>query len=342
MKDEKNNDKNKEVDEINKGNSNNENELTKPLIISEETKNLGNQFINNNQELSIEYLPENSTNYDISVKVILLGDSNVGKSSIVNCLQQDTNLQRKTISLELYNYIIKINSIVIRMQIWDTVGQEKFNSITTNYYKTTDVVIFVYAINDINSFNNLNNWYNEFNDKGNRNDDDNNNDNEEKKEEDEINNNKNKLIIRVLVGNKKDKEKERQVTYEQGKKFGKEKNFDIFEEIKCNLNEILDESSYLSYKDNNNNSNIKENIDDKIEKIENKNNSFDDNDKDKDKDCVKQLFDRIGKEIYKQYLNNIRNRLNSSNYDYEASKSMLEVKEEKEKEKENNSTSCCC
>ena len=115
MKDEKNNDKNKEEDKINKGNSNNENELTKPLIISEEAKNLGNQFINNNQELSIEYLPENSTNYDISVKVILLGDSNVGKSSIVNCLQQDSNLQRKTISLELYNYIIKINSIVIRM-----------------------------------------------------------------------------------------------------------------------------------------------------------------------------------------------------------------------------------
>ena len=159
---------------------------------------------------------------------------------------------------------------------------------------------------------------------------------------DEINNNKNKLIIRVLVGNKKDKEKERQVTYEQGKKFGKEKNFDIFEEIKCNLNEILDESSYLSYKDNNNNSNSKEKNDDKIEKIENKDKSFDDNDKDKDKDCVKQLFDRIGKEIYKQHLNNIRNRLNSSNYDYEASRSMLEVKEEKEKEKEKNSTSCCC
>ena len=70
-------------------------------------------------------------------------------------------------------------------------GQEKFDSITTNYYKTTDVVIFVYAINDIDSFNNIN--------KGNIN-----------LKSTIVENNK--ILVKLLVGNKKDLENERKVT----------------------------------------------------------------------------------------------------------------------------------
>ena len=91
------------------------------------------------------------------------------------------------------------------MQIWDTVGQEKFDSITTNYYKTTDVVILVYAINDIDSFNNINHWYTELNDKGNIN------------AKSSIAKN-NKIKLKVLVGNKKNLENERKVTFEQSEK----------------------------------------------------------------------------------------------------------------------------
>ena len=68
-------------------------ELTKNLIIDEENINT-NSKSNISQELSIENLPEDLNNYDISIKLIILGDSNVGKSSIINCLQQDSNLQR--------------------------------------------------------------------------------------------------------------------------------------------------------------------------------------------------------------------------------------------------------
>ena len=137
-----------------------EDEGTKQLIIAEELDLRESKVLSqNSQDFTIENIPENSTNYDKSIKLIILGDSNVGKSSIVNCLQQDTALQRKTISLEHYNYTIKINKFILRMQIWDTVGQEKFDSITTKYYKTTDVAILVYAINDINSFKNISHWY---------------------------------------------------------------------------------------------------------------------------------------------------------------------------------------
>ena len=294
-----------------------EDELTKKLIIEEQGNyKPSTKTVNTNvsQELSIENLNDQLTNYDKSIKVIILGDSNVGKSSIVSCLQQDTNLQKKTISLECYNYIIKINKIILRMQIWDTVGQEKFDSITTNYYKTTDVAIFVYAINDENSFNNINIWDNKLNDKGNINNKDN------------INESNNKSMIKVLVGNKIDLENERTVTYEQGKKLCDEKNFDLFMEINCNYYKdgMFNESSYEETKS------------DKDNEKDNDSNSNEEND---EKDCVKILFNKIGKLIYKQYLKEFKGSDNSTIYNYEASPSMLIEKKEKNKKEDK---SCCC
>ena len=172
---------------------------------------------NNNEinDIIIEKLPKNCSVYDKSIKIILLGDSGVGKTSLLNCLEpNDIDLnQKKTISLEYFNYIIKANNNIIRMQIWDTVGHEKFNSIISNYYKTTDVAIFMYSIDNIESFNNINNWFNELNDKG--------------------DNDNNIKTIKILLGNKNDLEKERKVTYEMGEKLKNEKNFYFFQEINC-------------------------------------------------------------------------------------------------------------
>ena len=80
------------------------------------------------EDLIIEKLPEDTKNYDKAIKIILLGDSNVGKSSIVFCLnnEQYNNYQRKSLGLQHYNYVIRIKGVTIRMQIWDTIGQEKF------------------------------------------------------------------------------------------------------------------------------------------------------------------------------------------------------------------------
>ena len=172
---------------------------------------------NNNEinDIIIEKLPKSCSVYDKSIKIILLGDSGVGKTSLLNCLEpNDIDLnQKKTISLEYFNYIIKANNNIIRMQIWDTVGHEKFNSIISNYYKTTDVAIFMYSIDNIESFNNINNWFNELNDKE--------------------NNDNNIKTIKILLGNKNDLEKERKVTYEMGEKLKNEKNFYFFQEINC-------------------------------------------------------------------------------------------------------------
>ena len=76
-----------------------------------------NNITTPHKEYKIEKLPENITDYNKSIKVILLGDSNVGKTSIINCLEQKDLLQHQTISLEYFNYNIKINNYTIRMQI---------------------------------------------------------------------------------------------------------------------------------------------------------------------------------------------------------------------------------
>ena len=252
----------------------------------------------NSENLSLEKLPENTKNYDKSIKIILLGDSNVGKTSIIRCFSDDpyNKYQQKPLGLENYNYIIKVQNIIIRMQIWDTAGQEKFESLTLNYYKNTDVAIFVYAINDINSFNKIEQWDNQLNDKNILND--NKNDNNDKQSE----NNKN--LIKVLLGNKKDLENERKVTFEQGKKLSEEKNFAIFKEISCN-SEI---------NENGENSNIDEIID---------------------------LFDNIGKKVYKDFIKNDRGRLNSDSYFYQATTSLLGSENSSNKDKKDKKNCCC-
>ena len=242
------------------------------------------------EDLIIEKLPEDTKNYDKSIKIILLGDSNVGKTSIVHCLSNDKydNYQKKALGLEHYNYVIKINNIIIRMQIWDTAGQEKFDSITTNYYKNTDVAVFVYSINDMNSFNKIDQWENQINEKGNA-------------INDQVEVNKN--MIKVLIGNKKDLENDRQVSYEQGQKLSDNKKFKIFREISCNLE----------------GENAKDNF-----------------------ESIKNLFDDIGKKVYLDIIND-RARLNSSSYCYQASNSILNSNESvANKNKVNNNSSCCC
>ena len=244
----------------------------------------------NQEDLVIEKLPEDTKNYDKSIKIILLGDSNVGKTSIVHCLSHEKydNYQKNALGLEHYNYVIKINNIIIRMQIWDTAGQEKFDSITTNYYKNTDVAVFVYSINDMNSFNKVEQWETQINDKGNVIND-----------QVDIN----KRMIKVLLGNKKDLENDRQVSYEQGQKLSVDKKFKIFREISCYL------------------------------EGENGKDNF---------ESIKNLFDDIGKIVYLDIIND-RRRLSSSSYCYQATNSILNSNESVvHKKKGDDSSSCCC
>ena len=169
--------------------------------------------LNNIEPIKIEKIKDSGNNYDKSIKVILLGDSSVGKSSIIERLKSDSfnNNQSATISLEHHNLIIKINSFIVRMQIWDTAGQEKFDAIASTYYKSADVVIFVYSINIRDSFDRVSQW---------------------SKQVDE-NSSIDEQQIRILLGNKTDLNNERVVSTEEGKDLAKQIGCVHFDEISC-------------------------------------------------------------------------------------------------------------
>lgn len=185
--------------------------------------------------------------YDKSLKVIVLGDSAVGKSSLINRIKNNKFHELpSTLSIEYHSYITSVNNYTLRMQLWDTAGQEKFNAIINNYYKGTDVGIFLYSIDNEKSFINVENWFKNL-------------------KENNIN------TLNILIGNKRDKENEeggRVVTYERAEKFAEDNKFFAFREISCkskeqdelnNILEIFDDIGKYFYEQNKENKNKIEN-----------------------------------------------------------------------------------
>ena len=137
------------------------------------------------------------TDYEFIFKVLLLGNSNVGKSSLflrfVDDIWNDTFVP--TIGVDFKIKTFEIDSKKIKMQIWDTAGQERFKNIIASYYRGAHGILLLYDVTDKDSFKNLSNWLIE------------------------IEKNASKNVLKVLIGNKCDLEDKRLVSYNQGKEF---------------------------------------------------------------------------------------------------------------------------
>ena len=135
--------------------------------------------------------------YEFIFKVLLLGNSNVGKSSLflrfVDDIWNDTFVP--TIGVDFKIKTFDIDEKKIKMQIWDTAGQERFKNIIASYYRGAHGILLIYDVTDKDSFKNLSNWLIE------------------------IEKNASKNVLKVLIGNKTDLDDKRVITYNQGKEF---------------------------------------------------------------------------------------------------------------------------
>ena len=100
------------------------------------------------QSFSCEVLPEDYSQYDVMFKVIVLGDSFVGKSCLTIKATKDFFLQdfNSTVGFEIFSFNSKINNQVVKLQIWDTCGQEIYRSLISNYYRNCSCSIIVFSI----------------------------------------------------------------------------------------------------------------------------------------------------------------------------------------------------
>jgi len=147
-----------------------------------------------------------SSQYDYLYKVIFIGDSDTGKSSLSQRIAHDSfnPTYIDTIGVDFFIKYIKISGKIIKLQMWDTAGADRFRSITKSYYRGSNIICLVYDVTNLNSFKNIKNWMKDIEDF--------------KKE---------KVYI-VLVGNKCDS-LDRVITEEEGINLAKEHNIDFLE-----------------------------------------------------------------------------------------------------------------
>ena len=186
----------------------------------------------NEEENEIEILPENySKKPHFIFKVIVIGSSGVGKTCLtIRALKGVFNaLVNPTIGFEFLTMKLKYNNKIIALQIWDTCGQEVYQSVVSHFYKKASMAILVYSIADKKTFTDLNKWL------------------------DEIKNNADSDIKIALVGNKIDLQDNRDVTKEEALEFKNNKNLDLIFESSAkhgdNSKDIFFETAKLLYKD---------------------------------------------------------------------------------------------
>jgi len=139
---------------------------------------------------------------DYIFKIVIVGDSGVGKSNILSrfTLNEFHNDSKATVGVELQTKLYSINGKIIKIQLWDTAGQERYKSITSAYFKGSKGAMIVYDITKQESFDSVDKWYQQVKEFG----------------DDEV--------VIIQVGNKCDLKQNRKVDIEHAKERAKQKN----------------------------------------------------------------------------------------------------------------------
>ena len=158
-------------------------------------------------------------------KILLLGDCSSGKTSLIYRLIHNNFLEYyvSTIGIEFNIKSFMINDKKVKLQIWDSCGQERFNALTRSYYRNTDAFIICYDISSYKSFENAKFWIKEL----------------EKYVIDHP-------VIKILVGTKTDLDESRNITYDDGKKYADSLGIQFIEtssKNNTNINELFNNLS---------------------------------------------------------------------------------------------------
>jgi len=160
--------------------------------------------------------------YDYLFKLLLIGDTAVGKSSLLLRFTEDMFNPSfiSTIGIDFKVKTVDIDGKRVKLQVWDTAGQERFRTITTAYYRTAQGIILTYDVTNPESFGNLKMWAKA------------------------IDQHAAKTVNRILVGNKCDLVDKRQITTEKGRELANEFGIQFFETSAKNATSV--EEAFLT------------------------------------------------------------------------------------------------
>lgn len=154
-------------------------------------------------------------NYDLLFKLLLIGDSGVGKTCVLFRFSDDSFNSSfiSTIGIDFKIKTIELDGKKIKLQIWDTAGQERFHTITTSYYRGATGIMLVYDVTQARSFENINKWLRNIDDHASND------------------------VVKMLIGNKCDMEDKRCIARARGEALAREHGIPFFEtSAKNNIN----------------------------------------------------------------------------------------------------------
>ncbi len=164
---------------------------------------------------------ENEKKKCYMVKIIIVGNSNVGKTNIVTRYVKGefSNEYMITIGMDFLTCNLELDNKIFKLRLWDTAGSEKFRSVTRGYYSNTCYALIVYDITDDSSFNSVKQWI------------------------EDVQSFANKGTNLVLVGNKVDLNNKRKISKEEGQNLATEYGMDFYESSALtgeNINDIFE------------------------------------------------------------------------------------------------------
>ena len=151
---------------------------------------------------------EDSGYYDLKFKIIVIGESRVGKTSLIKRYTKDQfgGVYLTTVGIDFQNKTIEIEDKKVKLQVWDTAGQERFRNVAKNYFQSSNGFLLVFDITDKESFQKLNDFW-----------------------IGQLKMNAPEKAKSVLVGNKSDLAGQRQVSIEEAEEFAKDNNLKYYE-----------------------------------------------------------------------------------------------------------------